>query len=344
MLAVRAKSNGMEIEFTEPLKEGDGWNPEDYLVKQWYYKPTINYGGPKMDEKALNVKSATVSEDRKSVFLEFDGLKDNHVVYIKLLNHFVSKGSRSLWSTETWYTMNKVPSNVKGSVIKSPYNNQPNELSESERAAGWKLLFDGKSTANWHNYGKKTVGSSWKIEDGNLTLATDKKPDGGWQVADGGDLISDEQYENFELNLEWKIANCGNSGIMFSGIETEEYDYIWQTGPEMQILDNTCHPDTKYLTHRAGDLYDMIETNHVTVKPAGEWNKVCIIKVDGEVEFWLNGYKVVEFTMYNDQWKDMVSKSKFSGWEGFGEATKGHLALQDHGDRIWFRNVKILEK
>jgi len=344
MLAVRAKSNGMEIEFTEPLKEGDGWNPEDYLVKQWYYKPTINYGGPKMDEKALNVKSATVSEDRKSVFLEFDGLKDNHVVYIKLLNHFVSKGSRSLWSTETWYTMNKVPSNVKGSVIKSPYNNQPNELSESERAAGWKLLFDGKSTANWHNYGKKTVGSSWKIENGNLTLATDKKPDGGWQVADGGDLISDEQYENFELNLEWKIANCGNSGIMFSGIETEEYDYIWQTGPEMQILDNTCHPDTKFVTHRAGDLYDMIETNHITVKPAGEWNKVRIIKVDGEVEFWLNGYKVIEFTMYNEEWKEMISKSKFADWKGFGEATKGHLALQDHGDRIWFRNVKILEK
>ena len=131
---------------------------------------------------------------------------------------------------------------------------------------------------------------------------------------------------------------------MFSGIETEEYDYIWQTGPEMQILDNTCHPDTKFVTHRAGDLYDMIETNHITVKPAGEWNKVRIIKVDGEVEFWLNGYKVIEFTMYNEEWKEMISKSKFADWKGFGEATKGHLALQDHGDRIWFRNVKILEK
>ena len=345
MLAVRAKSNGMEIEFTEPLKEGDGWNVDDYLVKQWYYQPTINYGGPKMDERALKVKSATVSEDRKKVFLEFDGLKDGHVVYIKLLNHFVSEASRSLWSTETWYTMNKVPaSTVKGQVKKSPYQNLPNTLTAAEKAAGWKLLFDGKSTAGWHNYGKKTVGSSWKIENGALTLATDKKPDGGWQVADGGDLISDDQYENFELNLEWKIANCGNSGIMFSGVETDEFDYIWQTGPEMQILDNTCHPDTKYVTHRAGDLYDMIETSHVTVKPAGEWNKVRIIKVNGEVEFWLNGYKVVEFTMYNGDWNNLISKSKFKDWKGFGMAKKGHLALQDHGDRIWFRNVKILEK
>jgi len=176
MLAVRAKSNGMEIEFTEPLKEGDGWNVDDYLVKQWYYQPTINYGGPKMDERALKVKSATVSEDRKKVFLEFDGLKDGHVVYIKLLNHFVSEASRSLWSTETWYTMNKVPaSTVKGQVKKSPYQNLPNTLTAAEKAAGWKLLFDGKSTAGWHNYGKKTVGSSWKIENGALTLATDKR-------------------------------------------------------------------------------------------------------------------------------------------------------------------------
>jgi len=112
----------------------------------------------------------------------------------------------------------------------------------------------------------------------------------------------------------------------------------------MQILDNTCHPDTKYVTHRAGDLYDMIETSHVTVKPAGEWNKVRIIKVNGEVEFWLNGYKVVEFTMYNEDWNNLIFKSKFKDWEGFGMAKKGHLALQDHGDRIWFRNVKILEK
>lgn len=344
MLAVRAKSNGMEIEFTEPLQEGDGWNPRDFMVKQWYYEPTINYGGPKMGEEALKVKSATVSTDRKSVFLEFDGLKKNHVVYIKLLNHYVSEGSRSLWSTETWYTMNKVPTNVKGIVKKSPFTNKPNTLTGAEQAAGWKLLFDGKSTAGWHNYGKKTVGSSWKIENEALTLVTDKKSDGGWQVADGGDLVSDLQYENFELKLDWKIANCGNSGIIFSGLETEEYDYIWQTGPEMQILDNTCHPDTKFVTHRAGDLYDMIETSHITVKPAGEWNKVRIIKVDGEVEFWLNGYKVVEFTMYNDQWKEMVSKSKFNGWKGFGEAKKGHIALQDHGDRIWYRNIKILEK
>lgn len=344
MLAVRAKSNGMEIEFTEPLMTGDGWNTEDYLVKQWYYEPTKEYGGPKMNEQELKVNSATVSEDRKRVFLQIDGLKDGHVLYIKLLNHYISSLSHSLWSTETWYTMNQVPDkNVKGVVQKSPFNYANNVLTAEEEADNWQLLFDGKSTKGWHNYGKKTIGSSWKVQDEALTLATDKKSDEGWQVADGGDILTDKQYTDFELRLEWKIANCGNSGIMFAGQESDKYQYIWQTGPEMQILDNTCHPDTRFVTHRAGDLYDMIETKFMTVKPAGNWNKVRIRKKEGAVEFWLNGYKVVDFTMYDDNWKEMVSKSKFADWEGFGTSQSGHIALQDHGDRVWFRNIKIKE-
>jgi cytochrome c len=116
---------------------------------------------------------------------------------------------------------------------------------------------------------------------------------------------------------------------------------VWQTGPEMQVLDNSCHPDTRFSSHRAGDLYDLIECKYVTVKPAGEWNKVRIIKNNGQVEHWLNGVKVVEFEMYTDQWLEMINKSKFKDMPDFGRAQKGKISLQDHGDRVWYRNIKI---
>lgn len=340
MLAVRAKSNGMEIEFTEPLTEGDGWNTEDYEVKQWYYKPTIEYGGPKLDEKKMKVKSVTVSSDRKKVFLEFDGQKTNHMIYIRLKKHFISEAGRSIWSTETWYTMNEVPSEI-GTVTKTPYTFANNTLNEAEIKAGWKLLFDGKSMNGWRNFRKKIIGKSWVINEGAIHLDAKPSKDGHWQAADGGDIITDKAYQNFEFVYDWKIGNCGNSGVMFNVVESDKYDYVWQTGPEMQVLDNSCHPDAKYVTHRAGDLYDMIECKLLVVKPAGEWNQARIKSNKGKVEFWLNGINVVNFTMHDDNWKKMVANSKFKDMPDFGLADKGHLSLQDHGDKVWFRNLKI---
>ena len=342
MLAVRAKSNGVEIEFTQPLREGDGWNKKDYEIKQWEYVPTKEYGGPKVGEKNLTILSTNVSEDRKKVFLELAGMQSNRVIYIHLLNQFVSDPGLEMWSTEAWYTMNAIPqeAGIKTSPTMAYGNNM---LTKSEEANGWKLLFDGKTTNGWRNFKKQTIGSSWVVKDGAISLSSIKKEDGAWQAADGGDIITDKAYENFELNLEWKISNCGNSGIIYDVTESDEYDYVWQTGPEMQILDNTCHPDTRYPTHRAGDLYDMIECKYVTVKPAGQWNKIRLIKKDGKVEHWQNGVKVVEFEMYNDQWNAMIAKSKFKDMKGFGQSKKGHISLQDHGDPVWFRNIKIKE-
>ena len=160
---------------------------------------------------------------------------------------------------------------------------------------------------------------------------------------DGGDLISEGQYENFELRLEWKIFNCGNSGIMFNVVEDTSYCCVWQTGPEMQVLDNTCHPDAKYVTHRAGDLYDMIACKYETVNPAGQWNQVRLISNNGKVEHWLNGKKVVEYEMHTPKWKEMIANSKFKDMPDFGLAKKGHISLQDHSDRVWYRNIKIKE-
>jgi cytochrome c len=343
MLAVRARSNGVEIEFTEPLQEGDGWAKSDYEIKQWYYKPTIQYGGPKLDNKSLNIRSVNVSDDRKKVFLELDGMKDDHVVYIRIMNPFISENNHGLWSTEAWYTMNRIPKNKPGFKTPTPAPTPMNALSDAEKAAGWTLLFDGKTTGGWRNFKKQSIGTSWKVTNGVLYLDSQRKDDGGWQAEDGGDIITDKTYENYDFTLEWKISNCGNSGIIFNVVESDQYDYVWQTGPEMQILDNTCHPDTKYPTHRAGDLYDMIETKYVTVKPAGEWNKVRILSENGKVQFWQNGYNVVNFTMHTDEWKEMIANSKFKDMKDFGLAKSGHIALQDHGDPVFFRNIKIKE-
>ena len=218
-----------------------------------------------------------------------------------------------------------------------------NTLTETEKAAGWKLLFDGKTTNGWRNFKKQTIGSSWIIEDEAIVLNAQQKDGGGWQVKDGGSIITDEKYENYELNLEWKIGKCGNSGIIYNVVEGDKYEEVWHTGLEMQVLDNTCHPDAKIKTHRAGDLYDMISCKNETVKPAGQWNQVRLIINNGKVEHWLNGSKVVEFEMFTDKWTQMIANSKFQDRPDFGKARKGHISLQDHGDRVHYRNIKIKE-
>lgn len=342
MLAVRAKSDGVEIEFTQPLQDGDGWNPKDWEVRQWRYVPTADYGGPKVDDRPLKVLSASVSPDRKKVGLQLEGMQAGHIVYLHMNTAYISESGLPVWSTETWYTMNQIPANDPVRVLPVPdYAMAQNSLTPLEKAAGWKLLFDGKSTAGWHNFNKSTIGKSWKVNDGAILLDAVKKPDGGWQALDGGDIVSQEEYENFELNLEWKISPCGNSGIIYNVVESKDYEYVWQTGPEMQVLDNACHPDSRFRMHKAGDLYDMMECRYTTVRPAGEWNKVRIIKNKGHVEHWLNGVKVVEFEMYGDPWKAMIANSKFRDMKGFGLAPKGKISLQDHGDKVWYRNIKI---
>jgi len=343
MLAVRAKTNGLEVEFTEPLQEGEGWQSNGYEIKQWYYKPTIEYGGPKLDLRDLKVKSATVSDDRKKVFLEVSGMKEGHVVYLRLKDKFISSTGQSLWSPECWYTLNRIPKNNPGTVEKAPFSLANNTLTPVEVKQGWKLLFDGKKIENFRNFKKETIGKSWVVDNGAIHLNATPRSDGSWQAEDGGDIITDKAYENFDFKLEWKISNCGNSGIIFNAVEEDKYDHVWETGPEMQILDNSCHPDTKYETHRAGDLYDMIKTKYITVNPAGQWNKVRIVSKDGKVKFYQNGYEVVDFEMHTPEWLDRIKNSKFVKMPDFGLAKKGHIALQDHGDKVWFRNIKIRE-
>jgi hypothetical protein len=205
-------------------------------------------------------------------------------------------------------------------------------------------LFDGKTTRGWHTYGKNTIGKAWKVEDGALRLDAASKKD--WQTAEGGDIMSDEEFDNFDLKLDWKISPKGNSGVIFYIHEDPaNFQYPWNTGPEMQVLDNGSpvqlgHDDAKLYTHRAGDLYDLLAAKEA-VKPAGEWNAVEIVANRGKLDFYMNGIHTLSTTMWNDTWKQMVRISKFKGMEGFGTYQKGRIGLQDHGNDVWFRNIRI---
>lgn len=219
-----------------------------------------------------------------------------------------------------------------------------NELSQKEKEEGWKLLFDGKTTEGWRGYNKDSFPSQgWIVEDGTIkVLGT-----GSGEAGGGGDIIYDEQFKDFELTLEWKISEGGNSGIFYLAQEIEG-EPIYTSAPEMQILDNDKHPDArlgKDGNRQAGSLYDLIPAKPQNAKPVGEWNKISILVYRGTVVHNQNGENVVEYHLWTDHWKEMVKNSKFKDWENFlnagGEEKQGFIGLQDHGDDVWFRNIKI---
>lgn len=199
---------------------------------------------------------------------------------------------------------------------------------------GWVSLFDGKTTKGWHTYGQKSTQPQWEVKDGAIHL---NKSLGG-----DGDLVTDGTYENFDLKLEWKISPKGNSGILLLVQEdTTRYKEAYNTGPEMQVLDNDGHPDGKIPKHRAGNLYDLIPVTKETVKPVGEWNQAEIVINHGELKLWLNGTNVVTTTLWDQKWKDLVAGSKFKRWPDFGTFKSGKIDLQDHGNEVWYRNIQI---
>lgn len=209
--------------------------------------------------------------------------------------------------------------------------------------AGFVKLFDGKSTNGWHTYGKPGIGKAWKVEDGVLHFDAATKKNLG--ASEGGDIVTDEEFQDFHLKLEWKLSPKGNSGIVFYIKEEAQYQAMWHTGPEMQVLDNGTpnsdgHPDAKITSHRAGDLYDLMVSKEA-VKPVGEWNTAEIVSSKGKLDFYLNGMHTLSTTMWGEEWKSLVAKSKFKNMPGFGKFTKGKIGLQDHGDDVWFRNIMI---
>jgi len=220
-----------------------------------------------------------------------------------------------------------------GAAPKKAAAEKPNTLTKAEKKAGWKLLFDGKTTKGWVGYKQPAVPESWKVINGVLTL------DGK-----GGDIMTEAEFQDFELVLDWKVAPGGNSGLMYRVAQTAEAPYM--SGPEYQLLDDAKHPDAtagKDGNHRAGSLYDVYPPMKSVVKPADEWNQTRLVVKGNHVEHWLNGEKVVEAEIGSSDWSARVAASKWKKAENYGKMPKGHIDLQDHGDKIEFRSIKILE-
>jgi len=200
-----------------------------------------------------------------------------------------------------------------------------------EAAGAWKTLFDGKSLDAWRGYKSQTMPAGWRIEAGAL-VKDDRVPD----------IITKDQYGDFELELEWKIGEAGNSGIFYRG--TEEYDHIYWSAPEYQLLDDVKGADNKTRLTCAGAAYALYPSPAGHLKPVGDWNRARIVAKGAHVEHWLNGVKLLAYELGSPDWEAKVKASKFGDWPNYGRAKKGHIAMQgDHAGSLAFRNIRIRE-
>ncbi len=201
-----------------------------------------------------------------------------------------------------------------------------------DAANEWIVLFDGTNLDHWHDYQRD--GISWKIEDGSLTTEGGK-----------GDIITNDTYQNFELEFEWKISEAGNSGVIYLVQDDQQYNHSFETGPEYQIIDaNNFVKKSDYPlsdSQKTGANYALQAAQGAMMKPLDKFNRGKIIVNNGHVEHWLNGKKVVDYELWTDAWKAKVAQTKFNEMPGYGQAKSGHIALQDHDDQVWFRNMRI---
>ena len=241
----------------------------------------------------------------------------------------VSRAVRFLLSAAVVAACSSQTANRGG--VSTPVPDAVNTLTAAERAAGWRLLFDGATTAGWRGYRKSAVPDGWRVVDGALT-----------RTGPGGDIITTDQFGNFELSLQWKISPAGNSGIMYHVIEGPDETYM--SGPEMQVLDDERHPDGKSRLTSAGAAYGLYPSPPGIVRPAGEWNTARLVVNGSHVEHWLNGTQVASYEFGSSDWEQRVKASKFVEWPTYGRSPRGHIALQDHGDWVAYRSIKVRER
>ena len=213
-----------------------------------------------------------------------------------------------------------------------------NVLTDAEKAAGWELLFDGQTLNGWRDYNGTELTAPWVVEDGTLAALGEGADEHGY-------IVTDKQYENFELVFDWKISKGGNSGVLYHVVEHPHFKTPYATGPEYQVLDNVGFPDPLEEWQLAGADYAMhvADPAKTKLKPVGEWNNSKIVFDNGHVEHWLNGQKIVEFEAWSEDWFERKNSGKWDEYPEYGLAHKGVISLQDHGNRAWYRNIKVRE-
>ncbi|MBK6932081.1 MAG: DUF1080 domain-containing protein [Saprospirales bacterium] len=223
-------------------------------------------------------------------------------------------------------------------LLASACSPQMNTLSGTEKKAGWQLLFDGKTTGGWHTYGQAAV-RGWAVENGELIALGQAGHEGT-----ANDIVTERTFENFELVLEWKMSPGGNSGVFFNVVEDPaKYPAVYATGPEYQLVDDIGFPEKLEDWQKSAANYGMHAPARAVLKPVGQFNLTRMVVNKGHVEHWLNGVKVVAYQLWTPEWEALVRKGKWKDFPGYGRARSGRIALQDHGNQIWFRNIKIRE-
>lgn len=213
-----------------------------------------------------------------------------------------------------------------------------NRLTNTKLKLGWQLLFDGKTAAGWHTYGADTV-HGWAVENGELIALGQAGREGS-----ANDIVTDREFENFELELDWKISPTGNSGIFFNVVEDPaKYPAVYATGPEYQLIDDVGFPQKLENWQKTAANYAMHPAPAARPKPVGHYNHTRIVVDKGHVEHWLNGVKVVEYQLWTPEWEALIQTGKWKDYPGYGRAKRGRIGLQDHGSRIWFKNIRIRE-
>lgn len=212
----------------------------------------------------------------------------------------------------------------------------PNTLASKEKSAGWQLLFDGKTSVGWHGYNMSGIPDVWRVEDGCIAV----HGEGGGEEQD---IITDGVYQNFAISIEYKLSPGSNSGIIYQVKEDIKYNYPYETGPEFQLLDDSNRPPERRLPglQSHGANYGMYAPSSQPYHPAGEWNRLMIVVKDNHVVHIINGVEIVRYEKYSDEWKTLRDSGKWADFPDYGKFDEGHISLQNHGSKLWFRNIKI---
>ena len=291
---------------------------EIYQIKDWARSDV--HVLLSLDTGSLDLEDERVKRDDGDFALAWTRSYGSGRVFYTALGH-----EEAVWRDERFQT--HLVEGIRWAMCAVDSDVAANTLSEREVADGWELLFDGSTIDAWRGFKQDTMPGGWTVEDGVMV-----------RTGEAGDIVSTEQFADFELKIDWQIESGGNSGIFFR--VDEALDQVWHSAPEVQVLDDDNHVDGQDALTSAGSNYAIQAPSRDVVRPVGEWNEVRLLVEGTHVEHWMNGVKIVEYEFESPEWRALVDASKFAEF-AYGESASGHLALQDHGDRVAFRNIKI---